>query len=282
MWRTRLVKTRRGCFEVFSAGEGPPLGVSHLYSEFNASGDLFAAAFRELRTVYLVNLRGAGGSDSAKAASELSMDAAAEDLEAIREALGFGSWDFAGHSTGGMLGLLYAVTRGEGIRSLVAAGAAASHRYADAAHCIYSPQHPDFQRMQDLIEALKVPELTQAERNRLSKERTKLSLLRPERYAEYFPAEVRKRISVPRLDYYGREDFPRFDLLDQLRRCPVPTLVGCGRHDVQCPVECSEEIAAAMPHARLVIFEGSSHYPFLEEPRAFRAAAQEFLSHRSS
>ncbi len=277
MWRRRLTETKRGRFEVFEAGDGPPLCVTHLYSEFNVSGDLFAASFTPYRTVFLVNLRGAGSSDPPEAPQDLSMDAAAQDLEAIREALSFAQWDFAGHSTGGMLGLHYAVTLPAGLRSLTLVGAAASRHYADTPACIYHPAHPQFQRMQDLIEALKSEGLAPQERRRLAEERTKLSLHRPGRYGDYFPKEVTKRICASRLDYYGREDFPRFDLRERLGACTVPALVACGRHDVQCPLASSEEIAARMQRARLQVFEESNHYPFLEEHSAFDAALREFL-----
>ncbi|MDA8345165.1 MAG: alpha/beta hydrolase [Thermaerobacter sp.] len=277
MWQTHCIETARGRFEVFKRGAGPPLCVTHLYSAFDASGDLFADCFTTHRTVYLINLRGAGGSQAPGEPHDLSMDVAAEDLEAIRAALGYAQWDFAGHSTGGMLGLLYAETRGGALRSLVAVGAAASRHYADTPQCIYHPEHPAFQNMQDLIEALKSDDLDVAERRRLAQERTKLSLHQPTRYAEYFPPHVTKRICAPRLDYYAREDFPRFDLRGRLENCKVQALIACGRHDVQCPLPFSREIADLMPRARLALFEESNHYPFLEEPIAFDAAVQRFF-----
>lgn len=277
MWRRDLLSTSRGRFEVFQSGEGPPLCATHLYSAFNETGDHFADAFSPHRSVYLVNLRGAGASPSAAAADDLSMASAAADLEAVRTALGVASWDFAGHSTGGMLGLLYALRFGGSLRSLTVVGAAASRHYTDDPSCIYHPGHPSFQRMQDLIEKLKSDKITDEERRALSEERTSLSLHRPERYPEYFPPGVSKRISAPRLDYYSRTDFPRFDLRSALRNCAVPTLVACGRHDVQCPLSCSEEIAASIPGAALAIFEESCHYPFLEERALFAKAVRPFL-----
>jgi pimeloyl-ACP methyl ester carboxylesterase len=57
----------------------------------------------------------------------------------------------------------------------------------------------------------------------------------------------------------------------------APTLVCVGRYDPQAPVACSEELAAGIPGARLVIFERSGHYPFVEEAGCFAALAAEFL-----
>ncbi|MFZ3579447.1 alpha/beta fold hydrolase [Virgibacillus sp. DJP39] len=99
--------TDRGTFEVFTKGCGAPLCVTHLYSEFNATGDYFADSFTHGHKVYLVNLRDAGNSEKAHEPHELSMLESILDLEAIREALTVKTWSFAGHSTGGMLATLW-------------------------------------------------------------------------------------------------------------------------------------------------------------------------------
>jgi pimeloyl-ACP methyl ester carboxylesterase len=57
----------------------------------------------------------------------------------------------------------------------------------------------------------------------------------------------------------------------------MPTLILCGRHDPQYPLSCSEELAAGIRAARLVVFERTGHYPFLEEPEAFWQSVDEFL-----
>jgi pimeloyl-ACP methyl ester carboxylesterase len=69
------------------------------------------------------------------------------------------------------------------------------------------------------------------------------------------------------LDYRGR--------LGEVR---APTLVLAGRHDPQMPPACGEELARGIPGARLVVFERSGHYPFIEEQGAFWAAIGGFLA----
>jgi proline iminopeptidase len=44
------------------------------------------------------------------------------------------------------------------------------------------------------------------------------------------------------------------------------------------PPTCAEELARGISDARLVILEKSEHYPFIEEPEAFWAAVERFLS----
>lgn len=276
-WRPAWVPTAAGQFEVFVAGDGPPLCVTHNYSAFNEMGDHFAASFVPYRTVFLVNLRGAGHSPAGRAPDDLSMATAVQDLEAIRESLGSPQWDFAGHSTGGMLGLLYAVIQHSALSALVVVGAAASREYNRRPDCIYHPQHPEFSKMQALIERLKDPCLSESDRARLTRERTQLSLYRPELYERYFEGGVHKQMTSSRLDYFSRYDYPAFDLRDRLADITVPTLIVGGRHDVQSPYWCSREIGDLIRTAQVVEFSESNHYPFLEEPHKFRQVVSEFL-----
>lgn len=44
-WRSACIHTTVGEFDVFMAGDGSPLCVTHDYSGFNGTGDHFAARF---------------------------------------------------------------------------------------------------------------------------------------------------------------------------------------------------------------------------------------------
>lgn len=103
-WEKELLNTSRGIFEIFIKGEGKPLCMTHHYSVFNQTGDYFAETFTKTNKVFLVNLRETGHSEKAVEPYQLSMLESIFDLEAIREKLGF-----AGHSTGGMLGIIYGI-----------------------------------------------------------------------------------------------------------------------------------------------------------------------------
>ena len=60
----------------------------------------------------------------------------------------------------------------------------------------------------------------------------------------------------------------RTSVLDQLARSRTPTLVMCGREDGATPPEKSENIARAIPGARLVMLDGVGHMSTLEDPDA--------------
>ncbi|MGQ7873225.1 alpha/beta fold hydrolase [Bacillus sp. 1A] len=274
MWTQQIINTKRGTFEIFTKGNGEPLCITHHYSQFNETGDYFADVFTSTHRVFLINLRNAGNSAKANSEKELSMIETVHDLEAIREAFQLPTWHFAGHSTGGMLGLLYAITYPNSLQSLVVAGAAASN-YIETPFCIYHPTHPQFHYMQKLIENLKTPHLTNAERKELSTKRTKLSLYKPENYNSYFSKPIQKTMSASRMNAFANE-YPSFDLREHLPSIQTKTLIICGRHDVQCPIQYSIEMHDGIRNSIFVIFEESNHYPFLEESAQFTSTTQIF------
>ncbi|HDR3497748.1 alpha/beta fold hydrolase [Bacillus toyonensis] len=274
MWKRQMLRTKRGTFELFTKGNGEPLCVTHHYSQFNETGDYFADVFTATHRVFLINLRDAGSSVTAQSENELSMIETIHDLEAIREALQLPTWHFAGHSTGGMLGILYAITYPNSLQSLVVTGAAASD-YTKTSNCIYHSDHPQFHYMQELIENLKNPHLTNEERKELSTKRTKLSLYKPENYNFYFCRPIKKTMSTSRMNAFAHE-YSSFDLRESLSSIKTKTLIMCGRHDVQCPIQYSIEMHEGIRNSIFIPFEDSNHYPFLEEATHFISITQEF------
>ncbi|PGO31386.1 proline iminopeptidase [Bacillus cereus] len=279
MWTQQMIHTKRGTFELFTKGNGEPLCITHHYSQFNETGDYFADVFTSTHRVFLINLRDAGNSAKAQSENELSMIETIHDLEAIREALQLPTWHFAGHSTGGMLGLLYAITYPTSFQSLVIVGAAASN-YTETPFCIYNQEHPQFHYMQQLIENLKSPHLTSEERKELSTKRTKLSLYKPENYNSYFGKRIEKAMSTNRMNAFSHE-YPSFDLRKYLPSINIKMLIICGRHDVQCPIQYSIEMHEGIRNSIFVPFEDSNHYPFLEEANRFTSTTQNFYNKNS-
>ena len=69
----------------------------------------------------------------------------------------------------------------------------------------------------------------------------------------------------------------RRDFRPGLRHVDVPTLVLCGRDDQITPLACSEEMAGAIPGARLVVLEDCGHMSTLESPDEVNAALRGWL-----
>ena len=58
----------------------------------------------------------------------------------------------------------------------------------------------------------------------------------------------------------------------------VPTLVLTGARDVATPPSASHHIADLIPGARVEIYEGAGHHPWIEEPERFSASIRRFLA----
>ncbi|WP_397538503.1 alpha/beta fold hydrolase [Rummeliibacillus pycnus] len=268
-WIRQYISTERGFFEIFISGEGIPVCITHNYSEFNETGDAFAEKFTDNHKVILVNLRETGNSAKATEPYQLSMIEAVLDLEEIRKELGYKKWSFAGHSTGGMIGVLYGIHFSNSLKSLILVGTSAREYTLSSKDCIYNSKHPKNQRMIELLSLLKSGTLTEIEKEKLTEERTKLSLYNPNKYDEYFSFNIKKEMSTKRLDFFNRE-LSIYDVTRQLDKITTNTLIICGRYDVQCPIQYSIEMSQLIPNNKLVIFEESNHYPFLEEKEKFK------------
>ncbi len=70
----------------------------------------------------------------------------------------------------------------------------------------------------------------------------------------------------------------RPDFRPGLPKIKCPALVLCGRQDQLTPLECSEEMAAAIPEAKLTVVEECGHLSTLERPDAVNAAMRAWLT----
>ena len=69
----------------------------------------------------------------------------------------------------------------------------------------------------------------------------------------------------------------RPDSLATLPGIACPTLVLCGRQDALTPLSCSEEMAAGIPGADLVVIEDCGHLATMERPEEVTAALRAWL-----
>ncbi|HEY7282864.1 MAG TPA: alpha/beta hydrolase [Actinomycetota bacterium] len=85
------------------------------------------------------------------------------------------------------------------------------------------------------------------------------------------PDAMARRMANPDLVERGFEALQGLDVVDQLARIDVPTLVAAGDLDPITPVETAREIVAALPPgiARLEVLEGAGHFPWLDVPDAY-------------
>ncbi|MBI4234208.1 MAG: alpha/beta hydrolase [Chloroflexi bacterium] len=165
----------------------------------------------------------------------------------------------AGHSMGGAITQLYALTYPEELKGIILVGTGARLRV-----------HPDYLRQceeasQDqgkLQQWLKDREAT------LAKVEPQLRQLLLKKAAEVGPA-------VQLSDFLCCD---RFDVMDRLGELRLPTLVMCGSEDVMTPVKYTAYLAAKIPGARKHIYQGATHSVPNELPDHVNGAIQEFIA----
>ena len=85
-----------------------------------------------------------------------------------------------------------------------------------------------------------------------------------------------RRNKIVSVDRYVAASLGSWDWRPALRRVNAPTLIIHGTAD-PLPVASAREWAAALPDARLLLFQGVGHFPYLEKPDAFFTAVDTYL-----
>ncbi|MBI4278692.1 MAG: alpha/beta hydrolase [Armatimonadetes bacterium] len=259
---------------VEAMGSGPPIIVLHggpgvgdhrgNKKGFTPLADAFTLVFYDAR--------GCGVSEGNP---PLTHDQLVADVEAIRRHLDLGPVVLAGGSYGGFISLEYALCHPRNVRAIVARSTAARFHHQEKsiqtalARNLPGVDRPTLERFfggkmrdDDDLRALHAAILP----------------LYNFRYnPEHVPDVKTGKYRVATHNWAFGRNLPGYDLRPRLREIRVPVLVAVGRHDWITPVECSEELARALPNARLEIFEESGHSPHLEENAKFVALVREFL-----
>lgn len=275
--KKEIIKTDRGDFEIFIGGKGTkPICISHLYQEFLSGDEPYSKLIGQHYKVILVNLKNAGQSCKANSKTELTMEETVKDLEGIREKLGYSSWAFAGHSTGGFLGLTYLTMYQEKISEIILCGTAASNKINYSKNNLFNVENRKFRKeAAKIFFKMSFPLMSKKTKEEANKKFFQLCLYNKEKIEEYYKEIKNIGINKSRMRAYSSE-FRHYDVCEKIKNKSIPTLILCGKYDVQCPVEFSEELHKLLPNSCLVIFEQSNHFPFIEEKEKFIKALQKF------
>ncbi|MDP7978128.1 alpha/beta fold hydrolase [Bacillus sp. WLY-B-L8] len=277
-YEQKIIHTERGSFEIFISGNGKPLCITHLYQEFSIKGSIFADCLSSFYKVILVNLKQAGNSSKVQNSNELTINETVKDLESIRIELGYPKWSFAGHSAGGFLGLIYATSKPQALDSLIICDTSASNEFLNSESCIYNFKTGQHRKeVSKIFLSLMLPFVSQTKKRIANKKLIELSLYKPEKYNEYFSERPFSKIIRKRMRAYNK-DLKTYEVRDKLKHINFPTLILCGQYDVQCPVLYSKEMHTLIPNSKLVVFEHSNHFPFVEEKESFIRTVREFIT----
>ncbi|MBX9457955.1 MAG: proline iminopeptidase-family hydrolase [Rhizobium sp.] len=209
-----------------------------------------------------------------------------EETETVRKALDLGKVHMLGHSWGGWLGIDYALTYPEHLKTLIL-----EDTVADMPHLI-----SELERLRAALGSETVAMMQKHEARGTINHPEYLAAITILNYRHVcrlpeWPAPVTRSLDDWNMGPYGTMQGPNeflyignlkdWDRVPDLPRITMPVLITCGAHDELTPA-CALRMKLHLPDAELQVIENASHMPFYENPGAYYPALIDFLArHRT-
>jgi pimeloyl-ACP methyl ester carboxylesterase len=178
----------------------------------------------------------------------------AEHVEAFLKALGLQKAFLVGHSMGGAIVQILALSHPERIKGIVLVGTGARLKVLPM---ILNGIKDDFEETIRKI-------------NQFAYSRKALSMLIERGIAEM----LRCRPEVLYGDFLACD---RFDLMNEIEKIALPTLILCGEDDQLAPVKYSEFLRSRIKGSKMDILPDAGHMVMMEVPRAFNEKIRKFI-----
>ena len=277
-------------------GKGPPLVVVH--GGPGADHTYFLPWLLPLaRTHRLVFIdeRGSGQSERLQDVSQYTVENMADDVEAVRVALGLGKISLLGHSYGGVLAQAYALKYQQHLSHLILNSTFASTREMNAVLAREKAQMPPdkLARLNQLEAAGLFGKGAIWEHSRYQSEYETLAWgdgyfpflygARPD--PAYDPAtgnaptnwDLYRQMWGSDGEFIIDGNLKSVEWADRLPTIHVPTLILVGDHD-ECDPSLSREMHEKIAGSMLVILPDSGHMNFVDQPDLWQKAVNGFLS----
>jgi len=270
-----------------TAGEGEPLLVLHggpaLSHEYLFPG---LSPLADTARVVFFDQRGCGRSSKPRD-GRYDMAALTADIEGLRRALRLGRVNVLGFSFGGMLAQEYALRYPNSVRRLIIAGAGPSG--ADINRRLLEVKAMASPRVRGVVDRIEAAAPFTGDAYPPEYAAAVDEAYRPFSFHRLPgpPPEVAGALGKISFDVYkvlwgDRGEFRvtgilrDWDRLEDLPRIAVPTLILIGRYDLTS-VDTAREMGRRIPTSRVVVFEESGHFMYLEEPETFLSEVRAFL-----
>jgi pimeloyl-ACP methyl ester carboxylesterase len=281
---------RRASYEVIGSGEpaiyfqgGPGFSASLLRDDARLLADVFA--------VHLIDPPGSGEASPPEDPSQYDHIGHARFYDEVRRALGIEAATILGVSFGGTVAVTYAAlfpgatTRCVAIATRVTGEEVAGEegasemrelmaRHADA------PWFPEAKEIWDTWTERVLAATDGAEVDAMMAAVLPLYTADPERPGVQQLIETWRREATTNLDAVKVWEgglWQRIDVRPMLADVRAPTLVLAGELDLICGPTQARALAAALPHATVVIIPGSGHFIGAEAPIEFKQAIAAFV-----
>jgi proline iminopeptidase len=247
---------------------GPGMGDR---SDYTTAFAPFADRFR----IITFDARGSGASAEVE---PYSHEQWAADVDALREWAGVEQFIMAGHSYGGIMSLEYATRYPDRVSALILIDTTPADTFRANARkrALESDRVNLDMEMFDRMWAGQIRSNEEFDQGW----RAIAPLYTATEDAELIDqmANLVSAYHYQTHNYAFGVNLPAYDVRPKLNLVTGPVLINVGRHDWITPVAASEEMAALMPQAELVIFENSGHSPLHEEKELWESTVRNFLN----
>jgi pimeloyl-ACP methyl ester carboxylesterase len=265
---------------VHVAGTGSPLlcipgGPGRAAAYLEDLGGLDAT-----RALMLLDNRGTGASELPADRASLQLDRLPDDVEDVRAALALHPADVLAHSAGCPVALLHAIRYPEPVRRLVLitpSGRPFGWASDDVDEIRAARSGEDW-----YDEAAEAQAALETASPRLRSEIERLT--RPFWYGRWdertqaHAASADGQISLrANAGYPPGPDYDVDAVRESLATVRAETLIVVGERDALTGASVAERFAAAIPRAEVAVVAGAGHFPWVDEPDAFRDTVEKFL-----
>ena len=267
-------------FQIF--GKGEPVLIINGGPGMNSNGfSSLAGMLSDNNTVIIYDQRGTGDSkveDQAK--SNITIELMVEDIERLREHLGYDNWIVLGHSFGGMLAYAYAAKYPESLKAMIQ-----SHSGGMSLRDVgrFDVRARLTKAENDSLLHYSVMMQTNPGNPQLEKRRAYFMAKAYLEGTEYEEIIADRLMEVDRdlnSMIWGNMRSTNFDKTPAMKKFPKKVLILHGLNDV-VPVEIAEEAHAILPDSRLVKMENCGHYGWLDRPDIYLKEVKDFLNRHS-
>jgi proline iminopeptidase len=277
-----------------SIGTGEPLVALH--GGPGASHDYLLPGLIPLardNRLILIDERGSGRSEKLDDVSGYTVENMVEDVEAVRVALGLGKINLLGHSYGGVLAQAYALQHQEHLSHLILCSTFHSTKQLnDVFVQMKAKMSPELRARIDTMEKAGL----YGHGKDYAKGRYTDDYMETAWGEGYFPYLYGARpdanfspqgMGVMSWDLYkvmwGSDgefvvsgNLTSVEYADRLSSLTVPTLITVGDHD-QVDPSISRDMQSKIPGSKLVVLPNSGHMTFVDQPKLFIQAVDEFI-----
>lgn len=276
------------------AGNGPVLIVQP--PGWGIGAEVYEQTFEPLEsqfTLIYYDTRGCGRSQAPANDQDYNVRLFVEDLEGLRAQLGLDSFALIGHSHGGLIALNYVLKYPQYL----------SHLLPLEAQLVGPVEHGrEAQKEEQRVfsELVKDPKFAEAMEFFQSAGgfgalfQFELDSEFSAFLARIMPLYLKNSKHAPDLqEYVNTHRLPlkalkasaasdgNFPVVSRLNTINIPTLILNGRYDIFCTAAQAQMMHQRINGSKLVIFENSGHFPWVEEPDLFFSSVTDFLSGKS-